>query len=308
VRQPVAPLLFEHIASPGQQRSELATRALVSPSNAAGKIDLVGLVSQSNYQRTNGVRAGDSTYAVWRAQGNDLLAFGRPKSFAELPNFVAVDKATDSFLVQMAAGDLDGDKNAEVVSLAPDGTGQGALMFIVHLGPGAPAPPTPRPIPDRVVAGGVRSQLIDVDGDGNDDLVAVLKDTKTTLLQVNVFYGDGKGNLAIPPVAISVPLPAGAAKDEYGALGFTQITTGGGAVGATGGRRRELMIVTPRHLFRAFVRGDRGVDVTDATAAFGDIRYGSAVVAGDFDGDGVEDIAVADEGSIRISRQTARLK
>jgi len=305
-RQPVAPLLF--LQPPNAARGELTTRALVAPSNSAGMIDLIGLVGQKAYQAVTPSGAGGrATYAVWRAPGTGPVAFERPESFVSLPNFVAVDKATDSFLVQLVSGDLDGDKNAEIVSLSPDETGQVALMFTVPLVKAAAGLPAPRVIPDRLLPGGVRSQLLDVDGDGHDDLVAVLRDAKTRLLQVNVFYGDGKGDLAIPPATITLPLPAGAAQDDYGALGFTQITTAGGDVGGAGGKRHELAIVTPKHLFRAFVRPDRGVDVTDATAAFGQIRYGSAIVAGDFDGDGVDDLAVADQGSIRVSRQKARL-
>ena len=67
------------------------------------------------------------------------------------------------------------------------------------------------------------------------------------------------------------------------------------------------MIVTPKHLFRAFVHVDRTVEVSDATAIFGALGYGSAVVAGDFDGDGALDLALADQGSICIARQKTRL-
>jgi hypothetical protein len=306
-RQPVAPLLFLEDANPAAQRSELTTRALVAPSNGSGMLDLIGLVAQNTYERKSGLKAGDATYAVWRAAGTGPVAFERPRSLTALPSFVAVDKATDSFLVQMAAGDLDGDRSAEVVTLAPNETGDAALMFIVHLGPSATALPMPRVVPERTLPGGVRSQLLDVDGDGFDDLVAVLRDTKTKLLQVNVFFGDGKGELAIAPMAVTLPTPAGANADEYGALGFAQITTAGGAVGTTGGRRREVAIVTPKHLFRAVVGADRSFTVTDATSSFVQISDGRAVVAGDFDGDGVEDLAIADQGSIRIARQKARL-
>ena len=115
-------------------------------------------------------------------------------------------------------------------------------------------------------------------------------------------------NLAIPGLAIALPAPAGASANEYDTVGFTQITTGGAAVGAKG-RRRELAIVTPRHLFFAFVGADRSVAFASASvpSPFPTIQAGSSVVAGDFDGDGVEDLAVAEQGSIRIARQKARL-
>ena len=308
-RQPVAPLLISVPPSGSGLRSEFATRALVAPSNSAGMIDLIGLVAQSDYLRANGGKTGAPSYAVWRAQGTGSVAFDKPKLDTPLDGLYAVDKATDSFLVQMVAGDIDGDKNAEIVSLAPDESGQGAVMYVIHPGPQGGSQVTPLPIPERAMPGGVRAQLLDVDADGNADLVAVLRDALTKRLQVNVFFGDGKGNLAIPGMVIDPPVPAGAAQDEYGALGFTQITTGGAAVGATGGRRRELAIITPRHLFFAFVGADRKVafPAPDVPSPFGAVQAGSAVVAGDFDGDGVEDLAVADQGSIRIARQKARL-
>jgi len=40
----------------------------------------------------------------------------------------------------------------------------------------------------------------------------------------------------------------------------------------------------------------------------GGLTYGTGLVAGDFDGDGVEDLAVAVDGAIRILRQKARGK
>ena len=305
-RQPVAPLLFPSGLASSATRLELTTRGLVAPSNSSGRIDLVGLVAQSEYTRLNGRKVDGPTYGVWVAPGTAPVAFDRPQIRVPLKGLFAVDQSTDSFLVQVVAGDLDGDKNAELISLAPDASGQGTVMYIFPTGAQA-APPPPRAVPDRTLPAGGRAQLLDVDGDGRDDLVAVLRDTKTGLLQVNVFFGDGKGSLGIPGLTVALPSPPNPVAEEYGALGFAQITTGGAAVGATG-RRRELAIVTPRHIFLAFVGADRAVTFPDPSVAspFPTIAAGSAVVSGDFDGDGVEDLAVADQGSIRIARQTAR--
>ena len=314
-RQPVAPLLFGNEAGddPAQiasTRRELSTRALVAASRSApGAIDLIGLVQQSDYARATGKREADPTYGVWVAAGTGPTSFSSPMKlpFEDLPG---ADRASDTFLIQIAAGDVDGDKKQEIVAASPDQNGTGALLLVIRL-PSSPAEmPVPQffPIPDRTTPGGVRAQLLDVDGDGNLDFVAILTNGQKKKAEVNVFFGDGKASFAIPGVVMKVPQPMGASFDEFTALGFTQITTGGGSVGVAGGKRRELAIVTPKHLFRAFVRPDRSIETVEATSPFGVITYGSSVVAGDFDGDGVEDLAIADQGSIRIARQIARLR
>ena len=305
-RQPVAPLLFKTpIGAPGGNRVELATRALVASQVAAPVVDLIALVSTNEYTRANGARAKDPAYAVWIAPGTGALSFLAPTSTIDLQGLTAVDRATGQFVVQLVAGDLDGTKKASLVSIAPDTGSIFAAMRIIHPGPGTVLP-VPVPIPGRSAPGGMRAQLLDVDGDGNNDLVTVLRDTASKVLAVNLFFGDGKGALALPGTVINLPVPAGESADDYATLGFTQITSAAGAFGAISGKRRELAIVTPKHVFRAFVRGDRKVDV-QPTSMFGNIVYGSAVAAGDFDGDGVEDLALADQGSIRIALQNARL-
>lgn len=304
-RQPVAPLLFSSAAEPPTVRREFATRRLVSAPSLASKTDLIGLVAQTDYIRANGKRSADPTYGVWIAVGTAADAFMPPVMQIALSDLPAVDKSTDTFLVQMVAGDLDGDGKAEIVAVAPDVTGTGASLLVIHPGPMTTVP-SGDPIPERTTPGATRAQLLDVDGDGHLDLVAVMRDTKTKLLQVSVFFGDGKANLALPGQVISLPIPAGEAVDAYAALGFTQITTGAGPPSSSGAKRRELAIITPHHLFRASVQVGRTFRV-EPVSAFGSITYGSAVVAGDFDGDGVDDLAIADQGSIRIARQTPRL-
>jgi hypothetical protein len=304
-RQPVAPLLFTTAADPPTLRREFATRVLVAAPSVAPKTDLIGLVAQTDYVRANGKRAADPTYGVWTAVGTAADAFMPPVLQIALSGLPAVDKSTDTFLVQMVAGDLDGDGKAEIVAVAPDVTGTGASLLVIHPGP-MTSVPSGDPIPERTTPGATRAQLLDVDGDGHLDLVAVMRDTKTKLLQVSVFFGDGKSNLALPGQAISLPIAAGDAADAYAALGFTQITTGAGQPSSSGAKKRELAIITPHHLFRAVVQADRTFKV-EAVSAFGSIAYGSAVVAGDFDGDGVDDLAIADQGSIRIARQIPRL-
>lgn len=307
-RQPVAPLLFSDSvdtpAQPATTRRELTTRALVASPSSAPFVDLIALVAKSEYIKSNGRQIGVPSYAVWAAPGTGALAFVAPTDVLTLPNFPAVDRATDQFLVQMVAGDLDGDARAEIVAVSPQEDGTGAEVRVIRPGPQA-ALPASALIPGRSAPGGMRAQIFDVDGDGNADLVTILRDTATKVLAVNVLFGDGKGHLGTATTVVALPVSTGG--DDNAALGFTPITTGGGAVGTVGGRRQELAIVTPRHVFRAFMRPDRSVEVHEATSIFGAISYGSAIVAGDFDGDGVEDLAIADQGSIRIARQKARL-
>src|SRR4029079_11161469 len=98
-------------------------------------------------------RASAPPDAVWVAPGTGATAFIPPSEQIPLPSFPAVDKATDQLLVQLVAGDLDGDKQAEIVSVSPDDSGNGATLRIIHPGPQTGLPPFVT-IPGRSAPGG----------------------------------------------------------------------------------------------------------------------------------------------------------
>jgi len=106
-------------------------------------------------------------------------------------------------------------------------------------------------------------------------------------------------------VAVSVK------KKEANALGVAVVTAHAPSVGgAPADVGRELFVVTPKRLYRARLEKSRApLVVVDETARLGaGLLYGTDVAAGDFDGDGVEDLAVADSGAIRILLQRPVLR
>ena len=299
-RQPVAPLFFsdvnDPVANPGITRRELITRSLVAASNGTA-VDLVGIVGKQDYRRATGAAVGPPAYQLWSAKGTGPDAFAPPVENVELTGLIAVDKDTDLFLVQTAAADLDGDGKTELVVIAPDASGTGVTFRVVR--PGTTALPTANPVPGKAPAAGERAQLLDVDADGALDLVTILVDTQSKARAVNVLFGDGKGGFSSAPLMLTLP-------DD--ALDFTRLTTGGAGALSGGQKRTELVIITSAHLYRVQIGQGRTPEIVDATTLFGSIGSGSAVVSGDFDGDGVEDLAIADQGSIRIARQQPRLR
>jgi hypothetical protein len=81
------------------------------------------------------------------------------------------------------------------------------------------------------------------------------------------------------------------------------VTTGAGPPG--GRPKRELAVASQRRLLLFALRADkRGFDLSQELAA--ELSSVTGVVSGDFDGDGVEDLALADGGAIRMFRQRSK--
>jgi len=144
---------------------------------------------------------------------------------------------------------------------------------------------------------------VDLDGDGLLDAVGSFGVAPDT--QVYVFLNQGKGTFA--PTGIKLTFPA----DDPMAVGigspvaFAPINLRGAP--ATGGsaQTKGLAVLTEHSVVLVTLRPDKqGFDATNLASLLGK-EFGNAtgIAAGDFNGDGVDDIAIAD-GSIRILLQT----
>ncbi|AKV02560.1 hypothetical protein AKJ09_09223 [Labilithrix luteola] len=313
-RQPIAPLLFldgaskRPLSAPNLQRTWLASGLVAAPAVVKDRVDLLALAAGYTRRADTGVDSGDPVFGMWLAIGSGNASFSTPSEVAAL-DFYGASRA-ESFQPLFVAGDIDGGDEgiAETVSLARDPSGTGAVIRILRSVPGSSYDPSDgHAVPNLYPVPGSRIDLLDVDVDGRLDLVALMSD-KGGVTSTWVFFSDGSDH-KYPfqaPVAVPLPKPSGAT-DPLTPLDFTLVTVGGDDKGA----RKELAIVTPNHAFRVRAKKDHGfdppVDATQALFSTGGLSYGSSIAAGDFDGDGVEDLAVTDLGAIRVCLQKARL-
>jgi hypothetical protein len=327
-RQPFAPLLLDDSQSsrdrpkaPANSRREwLPLVVAAGPIEVKDRVDLVTL-AQGTVRAGIGAAARPSAFGIWTARSIGSVAFDQPTErlpLADLERAVQSAPVNTSLVLQARMGDLDGDGIDELVALAPAGgppqNPQSTIrIFKTMTMSGAMSTTTLTTklisVPDLGVVPGGRAELVDVDSDGHLDLVAVLVDpAPASAAAVHIFYGDGSGGFIVP--GERVDLHQSNADESY-AVGFALVVTGGAAIGGSATDvRREVAIATTKRLFRARRPPGRGpFDVLDETARFGaaGLINASDVAAGDFDGDGVEDLAVADSGSIRILRQRPRL-
>jgi hypothetical protein len=312
-RQPLAPLLFDESSALARQpRADgWRPRALVAaPFTATDTDDLVALGMSSPPARVE----GDPARGIWIAKGTSDRRFSPPTEVLNLDQLPIIDSETNGVRFAMAIGDLDGDKRAEVVAITDEPVaGATARIFSVPAGGGEPKRKE-IPIPNRRLPNGVRFDprvdLMDIDGDKNLDLVVLLEEKVAKGgLKVDVFFGDGAGSFATTPVTVQLPARA-PGSPPWEPSAYAQVTTVSANRDFTGTMRRDLFIITATNLFQATLAPDRsGFTTTDVTNLLeGGLTYGTGLVAGDFDGDGVEDLAIAVDGAIRILRQKPRGK
>lgn len=302
-RQPVAPLLLDDELSrrresdPDIQREWVPLEVHASNVADANRIDLIALAVGYRFSRSlNQLAPGTFPSAVWVAEGTGGTAFDAPKQVADLAGFDPTGAgSTILFEARTAVGDIDTPKDgkADVVVFQRLAEKNALALFIAR--PDSSSAPVE--IPGERVRRDAPFTLADIDADGNLDAVILLGERDAQ--KVVVFFNDAKGGFVVP--GVTVPTAEGEST-----AGFAHVLTTGASFDGKRKAKRELAVVTNKRIvFAAPDPSDRSRLVTrDVVPEGGAPLVGpTAIAQGDFDGDGVDDLAIADSGALRILRQ-----
>jgi hypothetical protein len=303
-RQPVAPLLLDDSLSKKPETDKDIFREWVPLEVHAasvaeeGRVDLIALAVGYRFSISKQALAdGPFPSSVWVAPGTGGTAFDAPRPIADLGGFAIGTARTSAFVFEArsALGDIDNPKDGrDDVVVFQRFPGKDSLSLVVAKPDG---PGTPVDLPGERIRRDAPFSLIDVDADGHLDAVTIFGDVDDRKLVV--FYNDAKGGFVTP--AATVPMNDGEVPS-----GFAQLTTKGAAAFGKRPAKRDLAVVTNKRIVLASPDGaDRARFVmTDVVTSGGaPLSSPTAIVQGDFDGDGVDDLAFADGGALRILRQ-----
>lgn len=326
-RQPLAPLLLNAgLELESRTKSADVERQWVPRAVAAGvfenkdRVDFVALAEGSLDRGPTTV--AESSFGIWRAKGTSApsreagapavwTGFEPAREEIQLREIENIARPAEFQLtVQTRVVDIDGDGASELVAVSPNDLSSAAVR-VIRLKTSQATPAAPIVIPDRMVTPNGRTDLVDIDGDGRLDLLALLRGPDGGL-GLNIFYNDGAGGFVVPGTLVSLPPLEPGKRDDANVVGFAMVKTASAAAAAGRAPRpaRKLAILTSKRLFVAPLPPARmpfGVGV-EALVKVSSLGNGTDVATGDFDGDGIEDIAVADSGSIRILLQQSRLR
>jgi hypothetical protein len=301
-RQPVAPLFlsdgFSEVVkkdpNPDVRRDWVPLEVHAAPVQDPDRVDIVALaVAFKSSRFADRPIDGPSPAAVWVAAGRGGTAFDAPSAVREIGLFSVVQRQV-TFEARTAVGDIDNPR---------DGTNE---FVVIQRRPGESsfglrvARPESLseliPLPDKSIRRDAPMAVTDVDGDGHADVVALLDEG--TKRRVVVLYNNGMAGF--DGAMAEVPLP-----DGEEAAGFVQLPTRGAAPFGKGTVKRDLAVVTTKRIVLATPGADRAsFEVRDIVSEGGaPLGRPTSIARGDFDGDGVDDLAIADSGALRILRQ-----
>ncbi len=283
-----------------------ATVTFYSPRRiAAGRFDSDGHGDLAEVTSTY----PDSTdeYRLWLCPMHEEASaqLSDPRSTDPLPTDLDWEKS------EMASGDLDGDGIDEVVLFAPEKNGTASRGYVAHAhdtGDGyAFELGSPRPLswrfeesqPETVPGdpGGGRVLVADVDADPRHyaNVVALAPASGKDKGALVVFHGDGSLALGTPDVIGNTP---GGPVVAFAALQADRDPA------------LELALLAGDRVYIADLGSDGHYHVATSPAVEpGPAVAGAGLIAaGDFDGDGVDDIAVGNKSSVAVFRGVAGVR
>lgn len=222
-----------------------------------------------------------------------LPAIDGPK-LSDLVQPILSTPDTSGVTVLSAQGDLDGDGTPELVVFTPLGPGFDGARSELTIAKAHPGDPVPFEVRDPIAIDTQATQegqlaLFDVDGDGALDIVLLTGADGGGAL--TVYFNDHAGQFDVKRSAVI------SAKDE--------VATGFAFVGIGAREPTALAYVTQTTVVLAHLTaGDRTGARRDKIAA---TRSATGIVAADVDGDGVQDLAIAESGNLVILRGQAVL-
>lgn len=317
-RQPLALLFFLDLLSCGRMNApcmrpplppgvtrqwspvSLAAGPIVQPDRSAVLTYAVGNVLPSKVDAV-------TPFGVWVSDANPEVPGGltSPVEQQVLDSQFAVYKdSTRTASIASTTRDLDnvGDGLAEIVAMTNSPNGQDAVLLVVR--PGRMRPNDAKVLPGLHVGASAQLDAIDLDGDGFRDAVGFFGASPDG--QVVAFLNDGKGAFVLPGIPLTIPPPAPGASSEGKPVAFAGIALRGASPLSSAHKQTNgLAVLTDGSVVLATLRPDKqGFDVKSLRSLLGtkDATGATGIAAGDFNGDGVEDIAIAD-GSIRILLQ-----
>jgi hypothetical protein len=320
-RQPLALLFFIDPLSCARATSPCAIqRAPLGPgvardwsplSVAAGPIIARDRSAVLTYAAGNltPAKAGTDAFGVWVSDANPDLpgGLGSPLEQQVLDSqFDVYDSATRTAKIATTTRDLDnlGDGLAEILAMsnAPAPNTQDGVLLVVR--PLRTPPNDGKLLPGLRVGTSAQLEAIDIDGDGFRDAVGFFGAPPDG--KVVAFLNDGKGAFIIPGITLTIPPPGAGAQGGGKPVAFAGIALRGSSpVDPARKQTNGLAVLTDTSLVLATLRPDKqGFDVRSLSSLLGGrgVAGATGIAAGDFNGDGVEDIAIAD-GSIRLVLQ-----
>lgn len=229
-------------------------------------------------------------FRLWITESQKHGRFATPIVSEPAPKSVHPLASVGRQVVFLTAGDLDGDGFDEIVYVGLDAAVANASMMLIAStgGTGTITLRDPIALPRYAPPSG-HVALADVDGDGHLDLVMLTRtvsapsELSLDATEVSIYWGVAGGFDSTAPGSIVAP-------DGAPLLDLAFVTRGAG---------RDVAFASETATWLA-VRDGRTFTVTDPV-----VTGGSGLATGDLDGDGVEDLAVASDGSIRVFRGEA---